>query len=82
MQDLSDIAKGSLVMNSSMGGGNTLSVRPPFSPEGSESEATQGIETHSQPEPDLGPNNDKQLNTKKNDAGSRPVSSYTWEKVR
>jgi hypothetical protein len=81
MQDLSDLARGSLVMNSSMGGGNTVSVNPPFSPEGSESEATQGIETHSQPEPDLGPNADSRLNTKHNDAGEFHVTPPIWKKV-
>jgi hypothetical protein len=79
--DLSHLAEGSLTMNSSMAAGNTVSVNPPFAPVGSESEAYSGIPLHSEPEPDLGPNNDGQLNTKRNDAGSRPVSSYTWKKT-
>jgi hypothetical protein len=82
VQDLSDLAKGSLTMNSSMAAGNTVSVNPPFSPEGSESEAYHGVELHSEPEPAIGPNNDSQLSTKRNDAGTRPKSSYTWKKTR
>ena len=80
MQDLSDLAKGSIVMNSSMHAGNTVSVAPPFSPPGTESEATQGIATHSEPDIDVGPNNDKQLNVKMNDAGSLRATSYEWKK--
>jgi hypothetical protein len=81
VQNLSHLADGTIVGNSSMAAGNTVSVNPPFSPVGSESEAYHGVELHSEPEPDLGPNNDNQLNTKRNDAGARPVSSYTWKKV-
>lgn len=80
MQDLSSLAEGSLVMNSSMHAGNTVSVVPPFSPVGTESEATQGIVSHSEPNIDVGPNNDKQLNVKMNDAGSRHASAYEWKK--
>lgn len=81
MEDLSDLARGSLVMDSSMHGGNTVSIVPPFSPVGTESEATQGIETHSRPEPDLGPNDDGHLNVKMNDAGEFHMPSLTWKKV-
>lgn len=81
MKDLTELARGTVVGNSSMHAGNTVSVPPLFAPAGSESEATQGIGTHSRPEPDLGPNNDSQLHTKRNDAGARPVSSYTWKKA-
>jgi hypothetical protein len=80
MQDLSHLAKGSLIMNSSMHAGNTVSVNPPFSPVGTESEATQGIETHSEPDIDIGPNNDDQLNVKMNDAGSVKAADYSWKK--
>jgi hypothetical protein len=65
-----------------MHAGNTVSVNPPFSPVGSESEATQGIPFHSRPEPELGPNNDSQLKTLTGaHGGSRPSSDYTWKKV-
>lgn len=80
MQDLSHLAERSLTMNSSMAAGNTVSVNPPFSPVGSESEAYHGIMEHSEPEPDLGANNDSQLNTKCNDAGVRPHSSFNWKR--
>ena len=80
MQDISALAKGTLVGDSSMQAGNTVSVNPPFSPIGSESEAYQNVLSRSRPEPDLGPNNDSQLDTKCNDAGERPVSSYTWKR--
>lgn len=53
MDDLSDLTSG-VLGNSSMGGGNTVSVNPPFSPPGSENEAYEGVDTHSMPEPDLG----------------------------
>lgn len=81
MQDLSHLAEGSLVMNSSMQGGNTVSVNPPFSPIGSESEAYHGIETHSQPNPDLDASDDARLGTKMNDAGAFRVTPPTWKKV-
>jgi hypothetical protein len=81
MQDLSDLAKGSLVGDASMHAGNTVSVVPPFSPPGSESEATQGIATHSRPEPDLGPNNDGQLKTLTGASAGHRASDYTWKKV-
>lgn len=82
MQDLSSLADGSLTFDSSMHAGNTISVRPPFTPEGSESEATQSIETHSRPEPDLGPNNDHQLNTKMNDTGAFSTHALSWKMVK
>jgi hypothetical protein len=82
MQDLSDLAKGSIIMNSSMHAGNTVSVVPPFSPVGSVSEATQGIETHSEPDIELGGNNDKQLNVKMNDAGSHKSAAFEWKKCK
>lgn len=82
MQDLSSLAEGSLTMDSSMHAGNTVSVSPPFTPPGSESEATQGIALHSRPEPDLGPNNDRQLDTKKNPAGSPHAAAYGWKTVK
>ena len=81
MQNLSHLADGSLVMNSSMQGGNTVSVNPPFSPIGSESEAYHGIETHSQPNPDLNPNDDSHLKTRMNDSGAFRMPSATWKKV-
>jgi hypothetical protein len=81
VQNLSHLADGSLVMNSSMQGGNTVSVNPPFSPIGSESEAYHGIETHSQPNPDLDPNDDHNLNTKGNTAGEFSMTPSTWKKV-
>jgi hypothetical protein len=81
LQDLSDLAKGSIVMDSSMQGGNTVSVNPPFSPPGSESEAYAGITSHSRPEPDLGPNNDGQLKTTSKFSGFSPTE-VTWKKVR
>lgn len=80
MEDLSSLAKGSLVMNSSMGAGNTVSVNPPFSPPGSESEATQGIPVHSQPEPDLGPRESDR--TRVISAGTRPASNVSWKTVK
>lgn len=80
MQDLSHLAEGSIIANASMHAGNTVSVVPPFAPVGSESEATQGIERHSEPNIDLGPNNDKQLDTKTHDAGSLHAAAYTWKK--
>jgi hypothetical protein len=80
MQDLSDIARGTLVGDSSMHAGNTVSVVPPFSPAGSESEATQGIPSHSRPEPDLGPNNDRQLKTLIGSSSFHPTA-VTWKKV-
>ena len=58
MDDLSALAEGSLTANSSQGGGNTVSVNPPFSPPGSENEAYEGVDTHSMPEPDLGATED------------------------
>lgn len=82
MQDLSSLAKGSLVMDSSMHAGNTVSVPPPFSPPGSESEATQGIEAHSRPEPALGPNNDSQLKTSTGGSTSFRLTPRTWKKVK
>lgn len=80
MQNLSHLAEGSLTMNSSMAAGNTVSVNPPFSPPGTESEAYADIPRHSEPEPDLGANNDHQLDTKENAAGVRPHSSFTWKR--
>lgn len=81
MQDLSHLAEGSLTMDSSMHAGNTISVNPPFSPPGSESEATQGIAEHSRPEPDLGPNNDSQLKTSTGGSTSFRITPCTWKKV-
>lgn len=80
MKDLSELAKGTIVGDSSMQGTNTLSVPPPFSPVGSESEATHGIEIHSRPEPELGPNNDSQLKTLIGHSDFRPTP-VTWKKV-
>ncbi len=80
MQNLSHLAEGSLTMNSSMAAGNTVSVNPPFAPVGTESEAYAGIPLHSEPEPDLGANNDHELSTKRDDAGVRPHSSFTWKR--
>ena len=82
MQDLSSLAKGSLTMNSSMAAGNTVSVNPPFSPVGTESEAYAGVELHSEPEPDLGPNNDSQLKTTGNSAGEFSVAARAWKTVK
>lgn len=82
MQDLSHLAKGSITMNSSMAAGNTVSVNPPFSPVGTPSEAYADIELHNEPEPELGANNDKQLNTKMNDAGSVKAADYSWKKCK
>lgn len=82
MQNLSHLAEGSLVMNSSMQGGNTVSVNPPFSPIGSESEAYHGIETHSQPNPDLDASDDHNLNTKGNMAGEFHMTPDTWKMVK
>ena len=81
MKDLSDLARGSICMDSSMQGGNTVSVNPPFSPPGSESEAYEGVPEHSRPEPDLGPNNDSQLKTTISSAGAFRVTPRTWKKV-
>jgi hypothetical protein len=82
LKDLSEMARGSLTMDSSMHAGNTISVNPPFSPAGSESEASQGIQLHSRPEPDLGPNNDGQLTgNRKTDAGAFHASALTWKKL-
>jgi hypothetical protein len=81
MKDLSDLARGTLVGDSSMQAGNTVSVNPPFSPEGSESEAYESIASHSRPEPDLGPNNDHQLKTLIGDTGSFRPTALTWKKV-
>lgn len=81
MKDLSDLARGSLTMNSSMAAGNTVSVNPPFSPVGTESEAYADIQMHSEPEPDLGPNNDHQLKTLTGDTGSFRPTALTWKKV-
>lgn len=82
MQDLSDLARGSILMNSSMQAGGTVSVRPEFSPVGSESEASAGIPTHSQPNIDLGPNNDRQLDTKSNPAGAYHADALNWKKLK
>lgn len=82
MQNLSHLAERSLTMNSSMAAGNTISVNPPFSPEGTESEAYAEVELHSEPEPDLGPNNDNQLKTTMNGAGARPRSDYSWKRCK
>ena len=82
MQDLSSLAKGSLTMNSSMAAGNTVSVNPPFSPVGTESEAYHGVEMHSEPEPDLGPNNDSQLDVKMNNTGEFSVTPRAWKMVK
>lgn len=81
MKDLSDLARGSLTMNSSMAAGNTVSVNPPFSPVGSESEAYHGVELHSEPEPDLGSNNDHQLKTLIGDTSAWRPTARTWKKV-
>lgn len=81
MQDLSSLAHGSLTMDSSMAAGNTMSVAPPFSPVGSESEATHGIPLHSRPEPDLGPNNDNQLKTGVSASPSLTLTPRTWKTV-
>jgi hypothetical protein len=81
VQDLSSLADGSLVFDSSMHGGNTISVVPPFSPVGTESEATADIPTHSRPNPDIGPNNDGQLKTKMNNTGEFHVTPTVWKKV-
>lgn len=80
MENLSHLAEGSLTMNSSMAAGNTVSVPPKFAPVGTESEAYADIPRHNEPEPELGSNNDNQLNTKMNDAGVRPHSSFTWKR--
>lgn len=82
MQNLNHLAEGSLVMNSSMQGGNTVSVNPPFSPIGSESEAYHGIETHSQPNPDLNASDDRNLTGhRRNDAGEFHVTPNEWNTV-
>lgn len=81
MKDLSSLSEGSLVFDSSMQGGNTLSVNPPFSPPGSESEATHGIELHSRPNPEMGGNSDKQLKTERVSEGSAPHTAFEWKKV-
>lgn len=82
MQDLSSLARGSLTMDSSMHAGNTISINPPFSPIGSPSEATAGIQLHDRPEPDLGPNNDGQLDTKMNDTGAFSTHALSWKMVK
>lgn len=82
MQNLSHLAEGSLVMNSSMQGGNTVSVNPPFSPIGSESEAYHGIETHSQPNPDLNASDDGNLTGhRRNESGDFRMTPSTWKTV-
>lgn len=80
MKDLSDLARGTIVGESSMQGTNTVSVNPPFSPPGSPNEAYDGIPVHSRPEPELGPNNDSQLKTLIGDSSFRPTP-LTWKKV-
>lgn len=81
MKDLSSLAEGSIVGDSSMHAGNTVSVNPPFSPEGSESEATQGIPTHSRPTPDMGASTDPGKKTVVG-AGTRPSSDPAWKTVK
>ncbi len=81
MKDLSSLADGSIVFDSSMHGGNTVSVNPPLTLPGTESEATQGIEAHSRPNIDLGPNNDGQLKTERVSGGSVPHTAFEWKKV-
>lgn len=81
MQNLSHLAEGSLTMNSSMAAGNTVSVNPPFSPVGTESEAYHGVEMHSEPEPELGASNDHQLKTAGDSAGEFSATVLTWKKV-
>lgn len=79
--DLSHLAEGSLLMNSSMQAGGTVSVRPEFSPVGSESEASADVPVHNQPNIDIGPNNDKQLNVKISGSTEYPMTERTWKKV-
>lgn len=81
MQNLSQLADKSIVGMSSMAMGNTISVPPPDGAPGSESEATQGIETHSTPNMDLGAQSDLK-DPRKVSAGARPATSYEWNTVK
>lgn len=81
MQDLSDLAKNSLVGGSSMHGGNTVSETPPFGSAGIPSEGTADIPTHDSPNPDLGTGSGEHLDTKTQGAKYTPPSPATWKKV-
>lgn len=84
MQNLSHLAHGSLSMGCSMAGGNVISDAPPFGAAGSPSEQTADLPynpQHNDPEMQLGPNADKQLSTKGNDAGEFHVTPRAWKKV-
>lgn len=80
MQDLSSLVKG-LMGDSSMHAGNTVSVNPPFSPPGSESEASQGIPTHSRPELDVPPVSSTKDRAVKA-SSSFSMSETSWKKLK
>jgi hypothetical protein len=84
MQNLSNLAVGSLTMSSSMAGGNVISDIPKFGAAGSPSEQTSDLPydpEHNDPEPHIGSPSGKHTDTKMNSAGERPTSDYTWKKA-
>jgi hypothetical protein len=84
VQDLSNLAVGSLCMSSSMAAGNVISEIPKFGSAGSVSEQTADLPydpQHNDPEPRIGSPSGKNTGTKVNDAGSRRTADYTWKKA-
>ncbi|HEY1705617.1 MAG TPA: hypothetical protein VGG75_38515 [Trebonia sp.] len=84
MQDLSEHARGSLAMSSSMAGGNVLSEIPKFGSPGSPSEQTSDIPwgpSHNDPEPQIGAPSGAHTDTKTGGSGEYPLSPRAWKKV-
>lgn len=84
MKDLSDMAKGSLSMSSSMAGGNVLSDPPKFGAPGSRSEQTADVPWEPQycdPEPVIGTPSTEHTDTKITGHGAFRVPAMTWKKV-
>lgn len=80
MQDLSKMAKGSLIAGASMAGGNTISEVPFGSLEPSSSEATQDVDTHGNPNIDEGTPTDKYQTLTHGDGYS--PAPLTWKKLK
>ena len=80
MQDLSKMAKGSLIAGASMAGGNTISEVPFGSLEPSSSEATQDVDTHGNPNIDEGTPTDKY--TRNPEHPAYHAAPLDWKKLK
>lgn len=80
MENLSHLAKNSIVAGSSMAGGNTISGKPYGSLEASESECTADVDTHNTPDLDEGTPTDKYTHNPAK-VGYTPTP-LTWKTVK